>query len=68
MRIFTLYVKYSMSKTPIYLGKGNIRGKSGFAVNRGFACLQYLGEEIGRGKSGFAVNRGSVNRGFTVIG
>ena len=32
------------SKTPIYRGfwgKGNNRGKSGFAVNRGFACLQY---------------------------
>ena len=52
-------------------GAGNIRGKSGFAVNRGFTCLQYaykpyLGEEIGRSKSGFAVNRGVVNRGFTV--
>ena len=32
------------SKIPIYRGvwgKENIRGKLGFAVNRGFACLQY---------------------------
>ena len=26
---------------PRVLGKGNIRGKSGFAVNRSFACLKY---------------------------
>ena len=26
---------------PRVLGKGNVRGKSGFAVNRGFACLKY---------------------------
>ena len=35
---------YKYSKTPIYRGvwgKGNIRGKSGFAVNRGFVCLHY---------------------------
>ena len=37
-------VDLNYSKTPIYRGfwgKGNNRGKSGFAVNRGFACLQY---------------------------
>ena len=35
---------YNYSKTPIYRvfwGKGNNRGKSGFAANRNFACLQY---------------------------
>ena len=32
------------SKTPIYRGvwgKGNIRGKSWFTVNRGFVCLHF---------------------------
>ena len=63
------------SKTPIYRGvwgKGNIRGKSGSAVNRGFVwftlCMfsPIWGKGNGRGISGFAVNRGAVNRGFTV--
>ena len=63
------------SKTPIYRGvwgQGNIRGKSGSAVNRGFVwftlCMfsPIWGKGNGRGISGFAVNRGAVNRGFTV--
>ena len=64
------------SKTPIYRGvwgQGNIRGKSGSAVNRGFvwftlSCMfsPIWGKGNGRGISGFAVNRGAVNRGFTV--
>ena len=50
------------SKTPIYRGvwgKGNIRGKSGSAVNRGFVwctlCMfsPIWGERNGRGISGF---------------
>ena len=64
------------SKTPIYRGvwgQGNIRGKSGSAVNRGFVwftlCMfsPIWGKGNGRGISGFAVNRGAVNRGFTVL-
>ena len=63
------------SKTPIYRGvwgQGNIRGKSGSAVNRGFVWFKLCmfspiwGKGNGRGISGFAVNRGAVNRGFTV--
>ena len=65
--------KYQMiyNKTPIYRGvwgKGNIRGKSGSAVNRGFVwftlCIfsPIWGKGNGRGISGFA-----VNRGFTVV-
>ena len=66
---------YIYSKTPIYRcvwGQGNIRGKSGSAVNRGFVwftlCMfsPIWGKDNGRGISGFAVNRGAVNRGFTV--
>ena len=63
LEVCTLY-----SKTPIYRGfweKGNIRGKSGFAVNRGFVCLHMVspiwGKGDGRGISGFVVNRGAVN-------
>ena len=68
-------VKTLYSKTPIYRrvrGKGNIHGKSGSAVNRGFVwftlCMfsPIWGEGNGRGISGFAVNRGAVYRGFTV--
>ena len=64
------------SKTPIYRGvwgKGNIRSKSGSAVNQGFVwftlCMfsPIWGKGNGRGTSGFAVNRGAVNRGFTVV-
>ena len=70
---------YSMySKTPIYRGvweQGNIRGKSGSAVNRGFVwftitlCMfsPIWGKGNGRGISGFAINRGAVNRGFTAV-
>ena len=63
------------SKTPIYRcvwGQGNIRGKSGSVVNRGFVwftlCMfsPIWARGNGRGISGFAVNRGAVNRGFTV--
>ena len=70
-----LYAMYS--KTPIYRGvwgQGNIRGKSGSAVNRGFVWFTLCmfsptwGKGNGRGISGFAVNRGAVNRGFTVTG
>ena len=68
------YVMYS--KTPIYRGvwgQGNIRGKSGSAVNRGFVWFtlrmfspigerkwpRYIGVcgKSGRGKSGFYCNR-----------
>jgi len=64
------------SKTPIYCGvrgKGNICGKSGSAVNRGFVWFTSFmfspiwGKGNGSGKLGFAVNRGSVYRGFTVF-
>ena len=47
------HIKY-YSETPIYRGiwgKGNIHGKSGFAVNRGFVCLHYMDnvkENLGR--------------------
>ena len=60
------------SKTPIYRGvwgQGNIRIKSGSAVNQGFVwftlCMfsPIWGKGNGRGISGFA-----VNRGFTVLG
>ena len=57
--------------SPIW-GKGDGRGISGFAVNRGFVwftlCMfsPIWGKGDGRGISGFAVNRGAVNRGFTV--
>ena len=69
-----LCIRYS--KTPIYRGgwgKGNIRGKSGSAVNRGFVwftlCIlsPIWGKGNGCGISGFAINRGTVYRGFTVI-
>ena len=69
--------KLKYSKTTIYRGvwgQGNIRGKSGSAVNRGFVwftlCMfsPIWGKENGRGISGFAVNRGAVNRGFIVVG
>ena len=43
---------------PRVLKKGNIRGKSGFAVNRGIK--PYMGEENG-GKSGFYCSRVRVN-------
>ena len=64
------------SKTPIYRGvwgQGNVSGKSGSAVNRGFVWFTLCvfspiwGKGNGRGISGFAVNRGAVNRGFTVL-
>ena len=67
--------KTEYSKTPIYRGvwgQGNIRGKSGSAVNRGFVLFTLCmfspiwGKWNSRGISGFAVNRGAVNRGFTV--
>ena len=73
--LLVVVVKYS--KTPIYRGvwgQGNIRGKLGSAVNRGFVwftlCMfsPIWGKGNGRGISGFAVNRGAVNRGFTVDG
>ena len=69
---YTIY-----SKTPIYRGvwgQGNIRGKSGSAVNRGFVwftlCMfsPIWRKGKGWGISGFAVNRGTVNQGFTVHG
>ena len=65
------------SKTPIYRGvwgQGNIRGKSGSRVYRGFVWFTLFmfspiwGKGNDRGISGFAVNRGAVNRGFTVMG
>ena len=68
-------IDFKYSKTPIYRGvwgQGNIRGKSGSAVNRGFVWFTLCmfspkwGKGNGRGISGFAVNRGAVNRGFTV--
>ena len=64
------------SKTPIYRGvwgQGNICGKSGSAVNRGFVwftlCMfsPIWGKGNGHGISVFAVNWGAVNRGFTVL-
>ena len=75
--IYTYIVSlYIYSKTPIYRGvwgQGNIRGKSGSAVNRGFVwftlCMfsPIWGKGNGRGISRFAVNRGAVYRGFTVV-
>ena len=73
---YPAYSYTTYSKTPIYCGvwgQGNIRGKSGSAVNRGFVWFKLCmfspiwGQGNGRGISGFAVNRGAVNRGFTVL-
>ena len=49
------------SKTLIYCGfwgKGNIRDKSGFAVNQGFACLQYSYKALFGEKLAVTVNQG----------
>ena len=67
---------FMYSKTLIYRGvwgKGNIRGKSGSAVNRGFVwftlCMfnPIWGKGNGRGISGFALNWGAVYRGLLYI-
>ena len=45
------YLVFSITDLPRVLGKRNIHGISGFAVNRGFACLQYVYKALSVGRN-----------------